>query len=658
MTYGPDNPHPLWQTKTELVWEGKYDEHGNRRAVDPASLSMPLQKIETIDGTGAAAGGSQPDSRDGFRNLLVWGDNKLVMASLWREYRGRIDLIYIDPPFDVGADFTLQVSVGAGQDAAARSQSTLEVPAYRDAWGHGADSYLHMMHERLALMKELLSENGSLYAHCDWRAQHLMRQLLSEVFGAGHFRNELVWTYGGSGRGAKAIAAQFPRNHDTLFWFTNGDAWTYHPQHAPRAVSVAEAARKGYLQDQDGRWFKTAPRGDYTDASIAALEKEGRIYRTSTGTLRIKYYLRCSGDKVIEDVLVGDSWTDIPDAMHLPAAEKTDYATQKPEALLERIIQASSNEGDLVADFFCGSGTTGAVAERLGRRWIMADLGRYAIHASRKRLIGTQRRLRQEGRPCRAFDVCTLGRHERQWWLKQRLRGADPEHRRLVLASYRAEPLDEAALASPLLHGRRGSALVHVSGISGAFTQASLSAVAAAAVQAGANEVHCLAWEFEMGLKLECARAESELGVKIRLVRIPREVMEHNRVEPPPFLEVATLEAVPVIRHASDTAAVDIQLTRFIPSLAGVPARGRKGLLERAAHSGFDFIDFWAVDFDYREGEPFNHHWQAYRTRKARSLPTVSTQEHRYSASGRHIACVKVVDVFGADTSITVEVVV
>jgi len=334
--------------------------------------------------------------------------------------------------------------------------------------------------------------------------------------------------------------------------------------------------------------------------------------------------------------------------------------------LLERIIQTSSNEGDLVADFFCGSGTTGAVAERLGRRWLMSDLGRFAIHTSRKRLIGLQRTLHEANQPYRSFDVYNLGRYERQWWQRERLHGADTEHRKLVLAFYRAEPLNPNGVSSPLLHARKGPALIHVDGIDGIFTRQDLRAVAQAAREAGARELHCLAWEFEMDLKLESDRLEHETGLRIRLVRIPREIMEKNRTpaDPPIFLEVATLGAQPIYHPSSSRGGagggvqttVDIKLTSFIPSLTEVPSKELAALQDRAQESGFDFIDFWAVDFDYDDDQPFNHHWQTYRTRKDRSLPTVSTQGYVYPKKGKYTACVKVVDVFGADTSITVDI--
>lgn len=376
-------------------------------------------------------------------------------------------------------------------------------------------------------------------------------------------------------------------------------------------------------------------------------EREGRLDYTGKGLVRYKYYLEEMPGLPVQSV-----WDDFGKIHHL-ADERLNYATQKPEALLERIISASSNPGDLVADFFCGSGTTGAVAEKLGRRWIMADLGRFAIHTTRKRMIGVQRELHEAGKPYRAFDVYNLGRYERQWWQKDALKGADEEHRRVVLDFFSAEHLSDA---HPLIHGRKGRSLVHVDGIDSIFTATEARQVAKAAAGMGAREVYCLAWDFEMDIRQRMGAIEQETGVRMLPVRIPREIMERNRTSPPPWLEVAVLEAEPVVRKGEDGPTVDIKLTRFLPSLAEVPSKELEAIRERAIKHGFDFIDFWAVDFDWHEDKPFNHHWQDYRTRKDRSLKTVSDAGHTYPKKGAYTACVKVVDVFGCDTSITVAV--
>jgi adenine-specific DNA-methyltransferase len=650
--YGPANPHPLSRLRTELVWEGKYDEFGNRRGVDAAGLAMPMQRIETIDEPRARAeaqGGlfdAQKAHLDDFRNALVWGDNMLVAASLLRDFKGQIDLIYIDPPFDVGIDFSMDVPIGDSKDTVAKDQSALEVVAYRDTWGKGVDSYLHMLYERLVLMRELLRETGTLFVHCDWRLEHLVRGLLDDVFGKSGYRNTLIWRRDVAGKGAKGKSRQFPRNADTILFYTKGDSWQFHQPY----TELSDEQKKAYrYRDSDGRLYKAVQLGDYSEASITRMRESGLIHTSSSGAEYKKYYV--DEAKAMIDTL----WTDIAGfGTRTAAKEITGFATQKPEALLERILTAGSEEGQLVADFFCGSGTTGAVAERLGRRWLMADLGRFAVHTSRKRLIEVQRELHSAGRTYRAFDVLNLGRYERQWWQQERLKGADEEHRRVVLEFFKAEILSNPP--SPLIHGRKGIALCHVDSIDTIFTREEAKVVAEAAAGAGAKQVICLSWEFEMDLRLECNRFEKELAIEIRLIQIPREIMEKNRKEPPPFLEVATLSAKPVFGEEDGRKTVDIELTSFIPSLAEVPTKELEELQERAMSSSFDFIDFWAVDFDYSNGGPFHHDWQDYRLRKERSLKTTSSQRYVYPGSGTYTACVKVVDIFGCDTSISVEV--
>ena len=628
MRWGPANPHPLSQLKTELVWDGKYDDYGRRREVDVAACAMPLQKIETIDQprSEAVAQDDLPGfekihkRRDDFRNRLIWGDNKLVLASLLAEFKGKVDLIYIDPPFDVGADFTMDVPIGDGEETVIKDQSTLEMIAYRDMWGKGTDSYLHMMFERLSLMRELLSGTGTLYVHVDYRMQGLLRSVLGEIFGDDLMMNEIVWAYK---TGGIPEAFGFSKKHDTILAFRKGENPTFN-----------DVVQKSYA--------RTLPEPHTNSGKGLGVLRDEVCDLCENGHPGQKFrWVRCR-----------DVWADI-NSIFRNDVQSTGYVTQKPEALLERIIKASSNEGDLVADFFCGSGTTGAVAERLGRRWLMSDLGRFAIHTSRKRLIELQRKLHSDGEPYRAFDVHNLGRYERQWWQKERLRGADEDHRKVVLGFYQAEVLPNA---TSLLHGRKGRAFIHVDGIDGLLTRNEVRAVALAVKEAGGTEVHCLAWEFEMDLRLVCHELEAELDVRLKLIPIPREIMEKNRTSPPPFLEMAVLVAEAVVKLTKGGKTVDVKLTKFMPSLAEVPSKELETLKERAVKSGFDFIDFWAVDFDWHEHKPFVHHWQDYRTRKDRSLKTVSDAAHTYAKAGQHTICVKVVDVFGCDTSITVEV--
>ncbi|HPL19559.1 MAG TPA: site-specific DNA-methyltransferase [Methanothrix soehngenii] len=674
---GPDNPHPLCGRKTELVWDGKYDEYGLRRPVDVAGSAMPMQKIETVDmpRSEALAGGQttlgelKTTRQYDFRNMLIWGDNKLVMASLLKDFRGKIDLIYIDPPFDVGADFTMQVPIGEEKDTAGKDQSILEMVAYRDMWGKGTDSYLHMMFERLLLMKELLSEKGSIYVHSDWRVGHHLGLMMDELFGVENKVNTLTWKRAGAHSHAAQGTSHFGKVTDCIHFYSKREDRTWMQLYVPHREEYIEQMYR-YVEADTGRRYRLdnltvtngGPKGNpqyeflgvtrywrYNKEKMQRLYEEGRVIQTKPG--RVPAYKRYLDE--MPGAEVPDIWTDIS-SIASQGLERTDYATQKPEALLERIIKASSNEGDLVADFFCGSGTTGAVAERLGRCWIMCDLGRFAIHTSRKRLIDLQRKLQADGQPYRAFDVYNLGRYERQWWQRERLQGFDRDHRRVVLGFYRADPL---ANPTAWLHGRKGGAFVYVDSIDSLLTREEVRAVARAAREAGGKEVHCLAWEFEMDLRMVCQEIEASEEVRIRLITIPREIMEKNRTAPPPFFEVAVLEAEPVIKKVSGKKKVDIILKKFIPSLAEVPSKELAALKDRAAKDGFDFIDFWAVDFNWQEGKPFEHQWQDYRTRRDRSLKTTSDAFFDgYPGKGVYKACIKVVDIFGCDTSTVVEV--
>ncbi len=260
-----------------------------------------------------------------------------------------------------------------------------------------------------------------------------------------------------------------------------------------------------------------------------------------------------------------------------------------------------------------------------------------------------QGELHANGQPYRSFDVYNLGRYERQWWQVDRLKGADAEHRRIVLKFYKAVELENPP--HPLLHGKKGAAYVHVAQIDSIFTYEELRAVAEAVQRAGGREVHCLAWEFEMELALKKQAVEAETSVTIRLKYIPREIMEPNRSEVQ-FFEAGALEAKPIVQDGK----VDVKLLRFTPALAEAPEAELAALRERAVRSPFDFIDFWAVDFDYSPDKPFEHHWQDFRTRKDRSLKTCTDLGWQYETPGKHRIAIKVIDVFGVDTTAVLEV--
>jgi len=627
--WGPQNTHPLSKIRTELVWEGKYDEYGNRREIEVAGCDMPLQKVESIDEPRTSAeGAGQMDffrkkskRKDDFRNMLIWGDNKLVMASLLKDFKGKIDLICTDPPYDVGSDFTCELLIGDHEDMLVKDQSILEHIAYKDTWGHGVDSYLQMMYERLLLIRELLSERGSIFLHCDWHVGHFLRSLLDEVFGKDCFLNEIIWYYYNKLHDSRKHI--LPRAHDLILRYAKVPGRQIH--NALKELREKPVKKLKYHKVNGQIQNIIGPDG------------KAVTYVSEDRTVDDVWRLRCLQ----------------------PANKKefTFFKTQKPLDLIQRIIDLSCRDDSIVMDVFCGTGTTILAAESTGLRWVGCDLGRFAIHTTRKRMIEIQRELYNEQRPYRAFDVYNLGRYERQWWQKERLAGADEEHRDVVLAFYRAEKLTGAV--SPVLHGRKGGAFVYVDSIDSILTLSELKPIVEAAQAAGGKEVHCLAWEFEMELKRNAEALEHEYGVKVRLIRIPREVMEKNRrpgVDSIPFFEMATLSAKPIVNIEGGERIVDVELTNFLPSLSEVSSKELDALKERAMKSGFDFIDFWAIDFDHQNGQSFKHHWQDYRLRKDRSLKIKSDCKHNYTDTKPHTICVKVIDVFGCDTSMLLEV--
>lgn len=396
--WGPDNPHPLSNRKTELIWEGKYDVYGCRRPVALPAPSPELRQTEVIDPPrrdaplelfGESAETTREGKQNGFRNLLIRGDNKAALAALLERFRGAVALIYIDPPFDIRADLTRNVPL----NRAGGERQTLETVAYRDRWGAGADSYLHQMYERLTLMRDLLTPEGSLYLHCDWRSAGALRLLMDEVFGADCFQNEIVWCY----REAINSARRWNRKHDTILLYTRRpEGFTFNADAVLQPHSDATKAKYRH-RDEKGA-YRLMGRG-LTGSPIRSARDVSPEWEQTHPELVYRHYLRAGAYSV-------DYWQ--IDIVNQAAHERIDYATQKPERLLERIVRASSNEGDLIADLFCGSGTTAAVAERLGRRWIAADRERGAVQTSRKRLIGLQADLSDQGKPCRAFDLYTL----------------------------------------------------------------------------------------------------------------------------------------------------------------------------------------------------------------------------------------------------------
>lgn len=741
--------------EVELIWQGKTSE--------VTSVVLPFQSIEQIDeprvesgkmqqiGGGAGlfsvdAGGRQAaGAAGGWSNKLIWGDNKLVLSSLKNgpmrraiEDAGGLKLVYIDPPFDVGTDFSFNVEVG--DDTITKEASVVEEVAYRDTWGRGLDSYASMIHERIVLAHSLLAEDGSIYVHVGWQVAANVKLILDEVFGPSNFQNEIIWKRQSAKSGSfEGAMGQYGRIHESIFFYGKSDRWVWNQQYTPydqsyidgfyrhvekgtgRRYRLSDLTAAGTRRGDSGspllvngekaspaigrHWALGLNEGETVQGAMDRLVKDGRVDHAAGRMPQYKRYL-----DEMPGVSLQDVWTDVS-SVSPQGTERLSYETQKPEALLDRIVNASSRPGDLVMDFFCGSGTTLAVAEKLGRKWIGCDLGRFAIHTTRKRLIGVQRQLKAEGQPYRSFEILNLGKYERQYFvgidptLPDEERKADTLRREehyltLILAAYKAE----RAFQSPPFHGKKSATMVVVGPIDAPVTQSQVADVIAACVRMKVSKVDVLGFEFEMGLAPQAQDDAKAKGVNLNLRYIPKDVFDKRAVEKGQvkFYDVAYVEVRPKVsglsvaieltdfgvfyqQDAADSIAEDLKPggSRVTVDAGQVVkiSKDKKGIVtrEQLTKKWTDWIDYWAVDFDYesrpefvRVMEPdasdpkeyketrtggyiFENEWQSFRTRKDRTLELKSVARE-YTAKGRYKVAVKVIDIFGNDTTKVVEV--
>jgi adenine-specific DNA-methyltransferase len=637
--------------EVELVWNGK-----NREV---CTAVLPFQTLEHIDEPrkeqreqaelGFDMGGRQVK---GWTNKLIWGDNKLILSSLKSgalrrqiEEAGGLKLIYIDPPFDVGADFSMDIEIGG--ETFHKEPNLLEQIAYRDTWGRGADSFIAMIYERLILMRDLMHSEGSIYLHCDWRLVGALRTVMEEVF--QNIENIISWKRSAIAAGVKT---QWRNSQDFILFFSKSGQHTFNPQFG----EYSESSKKHYSRKDDKGAYRVVPlmasgkssgetgqvwrgvdpnrrgkNGMHWLKKIEVLEKldaEGLVVWNSQGIPELKYY----SDEA-KGVYISDFWDDI-DVINSMADEYQGYNTQKPETLLERILRASSNEGDLVADFFCGSGTTAAVAEKLGRKWIATDLGKFGIHTTRKRLIQVQRELKASGKRFRAFEVLNLGRYERQAYLnvsgrlsgkkkEEALAKKEAEFRELILKAYRAEPLPDTSF----FHGKHGGRLVVVGPINLPVGRLFIEEVITECRKRGASRVDVLAFEFEMGLFPAVLEEARQKGIDLAPKTIPPEVFDKRAVEKGQvrFHDVAYIEVTPRF-DKKDKMTLAVELTDFsvyysqglVESIAAELKEGKsevvceagklikiskdkQGVVTREVltKKWTDWVDYWAVDFNY-----------------------------------------------------------
>lgn len=662
--------------EVELVWNGKTNEI--------TSVVLPFQTIEQVDEPRSDTDKKSSvqmslfnlDTRGrqihGWTNKLIWGDNKLILSSLKNgaireevEKEGGFKLIYIDPPFDVGADFSMDIKVG--ETTFTKNPTVIEELAYRDTWGKGTDSWISMMYERLNLMRDLLTEDGSIFVQCDWRVSAYTRLIMDEVFGKDSHINHLVWCYAGGGIPQNA----YPRKHQDLFYYVKTPI-------SPNSAKTFSPQMRTYSETGSGR------------------RSDGSLYDKNAETPH------------------NDWWVDIA-TENTQSRTNTGYPTQKPESLIERVIRTASNEGDIVGDFFCGSGTTLAVAEKLGRKWIGTDIGKFAIHTTRKRMIDVQRQMKKDGKDYRAFEILNIGRYERQHFIgvdkdltydevDKVLADKEKAYIDLILNAYKAKPLDGYLN----FQGNKSSRIVCIGAINLPVSRDLVDACVNEAVEKKITKIDILGFEFEMGLVPRVQEEAKDRGVDLALKYIPRDVFDKRAIDKNQvvFYDVSYLEVKPIIKGKSVAVElIDFSVFYNQDSLSNVEeslgkgsnkvivengqiikvSKDKKGIITKdiLTRSWTDWIDYWAVDFDYsskkefiRVKKPesyekstekddyieqwtgdyiFENEWQSFRTKKDRNLE-LKTIFHEYPGKGRYKVAVKVIDIFGNDTTKVVEV--
>lgn len=662
---------------TELIWDGKYKD-GKKQG--PVRIALPFQTIETVNESAQErqrslelfSAGREPE----WRNRLIWGDKKYVLPSLLPEFERKIHLVYIDPPFDTGADFSYEALIPDHPETEeddsvsfTKQPSLLEQKAYRDTWGRGLDSYLQWFYESLVFLRELLSEEGCIYVHLDWHVFHYAKPILDEVFGPDNFVNEIIWR---RKQATSWLSKQFGVTNDSLLLYAKSTEYVFNPLYSRDDDNTQKYIRERFIfDDGDGRKYMKSPLVNplprpnlryvfhgvepprtgwlyskermeemYRRNELVMPEgKKGRIYR--------KIYLDTYPGQVIQNI-----WTDIP-IVNPMAIERLDYPTQKPEALLERVILSSSNEGHLVLDCFVGSGTTAAVAEKLNRRWIACDLSRFAIHTTRKRLLGIPN--------LKPFVVQNLGKYERQAWQvaefptngQDRLeeqRGREAAYRQFILDLYHAKPIT----GHTWLHGAKGGRMVHVGAVDAPVTLADVKAIAREtwkAIGTGKDTpskaaVDILGWEFAFEVNELAKQVAAESRVDVAFKKIPREVLDKKAVEQGDvkFFELGAL-SVDVKRKGRE---VTLKLTDFVIPTDDIPEEARKAIKHWS-----QLVDYWAVDWAYKD-DTFHNQWQSYRTRKNPKIELET--KYGYKDAGKYQIVVKVIDILGNDTTKTLEV--
>lgn len=660
------------RAQAERILEGLEGKH--RVGLQTREWVLPSKDIAEADMLDVARRAERLRAGEdaGWTNRLIYGDNLLAMAALLAgddqtpNLRGKVDLIYIDPPFDSKADYRTKVML-PGVELEQRP-TVIEQFAYSDTWSDGTASYLAMITPRLVLMRELLADTGSIYVHLDWHVGHYVKAALDEIFGKENFRNEIIW------RSANAHndAGAYGRVHSVIHFYRKTPAMAWYGAYAEyedAEKTFKHRDARGRYQDVDltapgGRgpeyeWKGVTRRWLVTRENMEQLEREDRLYYSSSGLVRRKHYEHETKGRAVQSIW-NDLWDDVGTGAE-GKAEGFDYETAKPPSLLERILKASTAQEDLVADFNCGSGTTAAIAEKLGRRWITTDIGKPACLITRKRLID------QNAKP---FLYQAIGDYQveaAKTELGRRFRIGDLSS--IVLSLYGALPVDpdnnpQRNLGQVVYGGKK--TLVLVDSPNKLTGDATLRRAIAQRdnLMGGWDRVVVLGWNFEPGIGESIAALKDD---RLEVLVIPPDLLDRLRKKGGieklrGHVRFSTLQYVtihPVTRTRSgDEEHLHVRLDNYVllsPEAINLDEANRAKLHKVMNAEPLALIEYWAVDPDY-DGRIFRSVWQDYRGNVANDGdPLRVVTEARFSVPakrGDRKVCVRVVDVFGFEAEV------
>ena len=561
-------------------------------------------------------------------NRLIYGDNLLAMQALLAgdpqtgtpSMRGKIDLIYIDPPFDSKADYRTKIHL-PGTDIE-QKPTIIEQFAYSDTWKNGTVSYLEMMVPRLILMRELLSEQGSIYVHIDWHVGHYVKIILDEIFGKENFVNEIIWAY----KRWTAASNNFQKLHDNILLYSKS-----------QNTKIFNTLYEKYADDE---------------AHFTEKDEKGEFRWQYLNNKKYKLYKK-------EGVRMGD-WWDLP-YLNSMAKERVGYGTQKPTKLIERIIKASSNENSIVADFFAGSGTTGAVAEKLGRKWIMSDLGKPACMVMRKRLID------QDAKP---FLYQSIGDYQKEQFEKSEFKTIG-DLSSVVAQLFGALPFGEdKGVPSNLGYIKNGKTLVYVDSPNKLTGYNSLKKAQEWKGQLGFDKVVVLGWNFVADIgkvigslkddKIEVLVIPSDLLDKLRTKASYDSLIKSGKIK---FSSLQYLKINPIKRKAiGEQEEIEVELDDYVllsPDVLPLDEANKEKLDKAIEQDPLSLIEYWSIDPDY-DDEVFRSKWQDYRQNTENDGDEFRVLKKAKlvvpKIKGKRKICVKAVDVFGFESVATEDV--